>query len=130
MLVLSLVGDVQVGVVTAVVLTGAVAVTAGTMGNAAAVAARDVLLGAIMDLGMLLKRRLNGSSGLRVLGEVGSALGEMLLLPGGVLCADLVAEETLDRHALFLCLVEPFRTESALIFIYRQQQAVYGTVTE
>ena len=55
-LALALVADVQVGVVTAVVLTGAVTVTAGTVGNIAAVAARDVLLGAIMTLSMLLQR--------------------------------------------------------------------------
>lgn len=101
MLVLHLATGSQVGVVTAGVLTGTVAVavtvTARTMrDDAAAVAARDVGSGAIMTLRMLLQRRLDGSSGLGVLGEVLGALSQMLLLPGGVLCADLVTEEALN----------------------------------
>lgn len=107
MLVLHLATGCQVGIVTASVLAGTVAmtvavtvavtVTARTMrDDAAAVAARDVGGGAIMTLRMLLQRRLDGSSGLGVLGEVLGALSQMLLLPGGVLCADLVTEEALN----------------------------------
>lgn len=94
-LVRSLVTGVQVGVVTAIVRTGTVAMTAGTTVGNIAVASRDVA-GAIMALRMLLQRLLDGSTGLGMLGEVLLALGEMLLLSGGVLRADLVAEEALD----------------------------------